>query len=333
MFALLLSALLSFSGRAPSIAFDSHGRLHVIYVDDASRRVMHRVDDAVTAVSEGKADARGEIGPVLVEANGTLTVAYTSERNLFVQRSRDDGKTWSAPALVQDDHAGGSHSFIDATANRDGDVVVSWLDNRSGHQGVRAAVVRAAPQKNFSVDDFTCECCRTALLTKRNGDVVVAYRDHGADNLRNMAYAISRDGGATFTRRGDIADDQWHINGCPESGPSLVEANDGSVYTAWFNGRTSSIEFSTLTHAKPLVIATGPVNHPFLGLLPDGRVIVSYESNHDVVARIRDAHGKWGDPFVVAEGATYPRYARRGTRAFFAVVHDATIDVIEWKAK
>lgn len=328
MFALLLSAVLSFSGRAPSIAFDGHGRLHVVYVDPESRRVMHRVGEDVTALSPGPADARGEIGPVLVASRDSLTVAYAAAKSLYTQRSTDDGKTWSNPRLVQDDHGSGSHSFIDAVANRGGEVVVSWLDNRSGHQGVRVS----AGGRNTSVDDFTCECCRTALVTRRNGEVVVAYRDHGADNLRNMAYAVSRDGGATFKSRGDIADDQWHINGCPESGPSLIEANDGTVYAAWFNGRTSAIEVSALGTSKTTTIATGNVNHPTLGVLPDARLIVSYESNHDVVARIRDTHGKWGEPFVVAKDATYPRFARRGEKAVFAVMHDATIEVVDWKA-
>ena len=63
-------AIAAFPGRAPSIAFDARGALHVVYVDDASGRVFHRVAGSTTAtpvsLPDVKVDARGENGPVLL---------------------------------------------------------------------------------------------------------------------------------------------------------------------------------------------------------------------------------------------------------------------------
>jgi hypothetical protein len=207
-----------------------------------------------------------------------------------------------------------------------GDVFVSWLDSRAGKQGVQMAVLK--PDLSVSaaetVDPKTCQCCRTALFAASNGDVWLAYRDLTETNVRNMAYAVSRAGGP-FEMRGDVADDKWVVNGCPESGPRFTESG-GAVWLAWFNGGASTIETASATANGPFTrrgaAVRGPVNHPDIGTLPDGRLVLVYEvvhnTNHNtkraIEARVHD-NGAWSDAIVLAPQGATPRYVRSGNRA------------------
>jgi hypothetical protein len=336
-----------FAGKGPSLAFDGSGTLHLAYAAaDASGadRVLVRSFDrrlsAPVAVTPAVAvEAGGEVGPEIAALAGReLAVVYAVavpggrwQSELRAQRSPDGGRTWRAPQRVHDDGKVASHSYADLVASRRGAAVVSWLDDRSGRQGVRAALLAAGgPARNQNVDDATCECCRTALLTARDGTVWLAYRDLAEDNVRNIAYATSRDDGATFTRRGDVADDRWSIAGCPDSGPRLAQADDGAVWAAWFNGERRAVEVAAARggrFAAPQVVAAASgevtlVNHPEIGTLPDGRLVVVYEtarSGRALALRIGDASGKrWQPPVEIARDASRPRWARAGGRAVLA---------------
>ena len=336
------------AGHAPSIAFDDRGKLHVAYIDDRGV-IFHDLQSNRTVVVSPKdahPDGRGEVGPLLTS---NLVIVYanrTGEKwasTLVTQRSADGGRTWSPPRKVNDDNKPSSHSFADAVVNRDGNVVVSWLDSRSGHQGVRAAIVRRNDvTPNRSVDPVTCECCRIALLNAADGSVWIAYRDHAEGNIRNMVYAVSRDRGVTFSAPRTIADDRWSINGCPESGPRLTQTADGTVWAAWFNGGAPAIQlanFNGRAFTTPVRIASPGggvtmVNHPEIGTLPDGRLLLLYEARIEdsttIVARVADRA-----PIIVARNATGPRYARNGDRAAIAFTErrggKEFVRVLDWR--
>jgi len=338
-----------FEGKSPSIRFDSSGTLHIAFVEPgrssdrvAIRTLGHALSTTkpVSPVTD-KPEAYGEVGPILaLLPNGEEVVVYSSaipggqwSSELRMQRSHDGGASWSTPQLIHDDHRLTSHSFVDVAVNRGGDAVFSWLDDRSGHQGVRAAVLHNdSLSRNTSVDDFTCECCRTTLLTAADGALWLAYRDHAEGDVRNMAYAISRDGGASFVRQGDIADDHWSVNGCPDSGPRLTQTADGAIWATWFNGKAGSIEAAQSRgrgFSAPQVLAAPTamfpiVNHPEIGTLPDGRLILFYEANQakgtrTLAMRIGDSRGMtWSDPVIVATNAVGPRFTRSDDHAAFA---------------
>ena len=64
----------------------------------------------------------------------------------------------------------------------------------------------------------------------------------------------------------------------------------------------------------------GAFNHPDLGTLPDGRLVLVYEALHDgnrsVELRTSDAaHSRWSEPIVLAANGATPRYIRRGDNA------------------
>jgi hypothetical protein len=335
------------AGRAPGIAFDAGGALHLVYVG-ADERVRHRrldrnaaiIDSAISPQGDVP-DARGEIAPLLtIDGANTLNVVYASKRggrtgrDLVIQRSSDGGTSWSAPVTVNDDAGSGSHSFASMAPAPHGGIVAAWLDNRSGHQGVRTAHVAAtgAVARNVSIDDVTCECCRTALLATSRGELVAAYRDHADGNVRNMLFATSHDDGASWSAPLPIADDHWIVNGCPESGPTLTEAKDGTVWAAWFNGGANAIEVASLQNGRftaPRILATADarntmVNHPVIATLPDGRLAVAYEATrtngaHSIDIRVADALGQqWSAPFAFGSDVTTPRIASARRNAALA---------------
>ena len=330
-FAKRSDVIAQFAGRDPSIAFDDRGALHVAYADEQSR-LVHRAGGRETVVTADKVESRGESSPVIVLPRaGEIVIVYPSAKELRAQRSADGGKSWSVVERVNDDMAGQrSHAFADAAAAA-GRVIVSWLDSRGGAQGVVAARVGSP---NVTVDANTCQCCRTALLAHSSGAVWLAYRDLDEQHVRNMAFAVSGDGARTFVPRGTIADDQWSVHGCPESGPRLAEGRDGRVWAAWTNGKGPQIEVAAAAtggrFGAPQVIARGAVNHPEIGTLPDGRIAVFYESMNDVVARFADPRGsKWSEPRVVIAGGRLPRYARHGEHTALAAMRGKEIVIVE----
>ncbi|HEV7242302.1 MAG TPA: sialidase family protein [Thermoanaerobaculia bacterium] len=329
---------LKFPGRNPAALIAESGQ-HVVYVDPATKRLMHRSvgSDRADAVSPAGdfIDLRGENAPLFTaRTDGALLVVYPIKTGgahhkhtgeLRAQTSRDGGRTWSAPRRIDGDVAPRGHNFADLAARPGGDVVVSWLDSRAGKQGVQAAVLR--PDLSVSpaqtVDAKTCQCCRTALFASSKGEVWLAYRDLAEDNVRNMAYAVSGPG-RPFETRGDVADDRWSINGCPESGPRFAETAAGTVWLAWFNGGANAIETASSTSGGPFVrrgpAVRGPVNHPDLGTLPDGRLVLVYEVFRDdkraIEMKVSDAaHARWSEPTVLASDGAVPRYVRGGDRA------------------
>jgi hypothetical protein len=294
---------------------------------------------AVAVTGRVALEARGEVGPVIAALpNNALAVAYALtlpgggwKSELLAQRSTDGGRTWQPARRVHDDGQAASHSYAAIAVNRRGLPVLSWLDKRTGHQGVRATVLDpGGPRPNRSVDEVTCECCRTALLAVADGTIWSAYRDLAANNVRNIAFAVSRDDGATFEGRGDVAADNWSLSGCPDSGPRLAQAGDGAVWAAWFNGERRAIEVAAARggrfRAPQTVAAAGGaialVNHPEVGTLPDGRLVVFYEtggSGRGVSMRVGDRAGnRWGPPTEIARDAARPRFARAGARAALA---------------
>jgi hypothetical protein len=336
------------AGRNPAVLITPHNDRHVVYVDHTTRRLMHhrlgdRRPQAVSPAGDA-VDLRGENAPLFASlADDTLLIIYPialpggshhrTIGELRAQVSRDRGRTWSAARRIDGDTAPRSHNFADS-ATTNGELVVSWLDSRAGKQGVQTAVVRPdlTVQAAQTVDPKTCQCCRTALFTASNGEVWLAYRDLAEGNIRNMAYAVSRGGRQPFLPRGDVADDRWSVNGCPESGPRFAETSDGTVWLAWFNGAANAIETAAAPRggafARRGPVVSGGVNHPDIGTLPDGRLLVVYEAfrgdKRAIEARVSDAtHTRWSEATTLAAEGASPRYVRRGDEAVLSYITSA----------
>ncbi len=329
----------SFAGREGRLALDGDGRAHAVYVVGSgdARQVEYRAleplsDPVAVSPAETEVNTRGEVLPVFeILADGSFVVAYPVrlpgkwKGEIHWQRSVDRGRTWTSPEVIHDDIENyGSHSFLDGARIGEGDeILFSWLDNRTGNQGLRVTrMTTAGIEPNQTADPKTCQCCGTAVLA-RGQRVWVAYRDLAAGHVRDISLVRSTDGGVTFDEPRSVAEDGWEIQGCPHTGPRMALSGTETLSVAWFSGALPGIAVATsrdggLTFGPRIVLATpkGDLQaavHPDIGHLPDGRLVVVYEATRAqerrLEARIAGPSGDtWGEPVRIAGAGVYPRW-------------------------
>lgn len=350
----------SFPGRDPSLRWDAAGNLQVLYVvdgKDGAEIVYRRLGtDAAgpVAVSPPPLPERGpnageEVPPVLETLpNGTLLAAYPVAQpghwksELKAQTSADHGKTWSAPQLIHPPRVG-SHSLLSSATTPSG-VVFAWLDNRSGQMGL--SLSSTTDGRSFAsspnLDPETCQCCGTTLLAGKKGEVWLAYRDLEAGDVRDFRVLTSKTFPPAFDQGAPLSPDGWKLQGCPDTGARLAEAKDGTLWAAWFTAggepgvyvtfsQDGGASFGPRTRVSE---PDQPARHPEIGVLPDGRVAVLYETAEAIVAKVRDAQGTWGPAQTIAPQGAYPRLAVSADRAVVAFTRRAgeaeQVVVEEW---
>lgn len=260
--------------------------------------------------SSGISTSAESMGKVAFKADGTVIAVYSkrflNEKNpyagaIYYSSSVDDGKTWTASQFLHSDttHNYG-RSFFDITTLKDGEIAAVWLDGRYGKSIKGSALFfnKTLKGKNFGVDSClergTCECCRTEILTDQVGNIHLAYRNITlptalADKqVRDMGYKVSTDNGNTFTAVKTISNDNWEIDGCPHSGPSLAVTKDG-INAVWFTaGGGSGIYNASLNknanfNKRRLITAHG--KHPqLIALANDQLIMVCEELNAEPAA-------------------------------------------------
>lgn len=203
-----------------------------------------------TANAHAQAPPQVAVGP-----DGAVYVAWSTHEviegrrfpasNLVVAHSTDGGRTFEAPVFVNDD-AGeepAGHTFHDLAVGPDGSVYVSWLDSRGPATDVRISSSTDGG-RSFSPDVVvaaeTCQCCRTALVATERS-VYIAWRHLYADNVRDIAFARSDDGGRSFTSPTRVRNDGWSIDGCPHSGPSIAVDAGGAIHVAWYTAAEGEV--------------------------------------------------------------------------------------------
>lgn len=333
----------SFPGRDPSLQREADGTLHVVYVDEQPggpavfyRRLGPRASGPVRVSPAGiSVSAHGEAPPILqILPGGGLTVAYAAalpgkwKNEIRLQSSTDGGVHWGAAERLHPERIG-AHSYLSATVTAAGEPVFAWLDDSTGHMGLHAKLGAAPP---VTLDAKACQCCGTALLAGRQGKVWLAYRD-ADDDIRDFRI-LRTDGAGGFEPGRTLSADEWKLAGCPHTGARLAQAPDGALWATWFTAGTGQAgiyaavstddgeTFSTRTLVAPARPGS-TVRHPELGALPDGSVVVLYESEGEgqraLLAQTRDARtGVWQAPQRVASGGLYPRWTPGGDRAALA---------------
>ena len=147
-----------FPGRDASLVWDAEGVLHVSYVQDTeegARIAYRRVDrEAPSIVSPSSLNiaAHGEMPPTVeVLPEGTVVITYVvklpggfRKTEIYLQRSTDEGRTWSDPLLLHDDGQVGGHAFLDTALNAQGEVIFSWIDPARDSKGWRPPGQRMA---------------------------------------------------------------------------------------------------------------------------------------------------------------------------------------------
>jgi hypothetical protein len=247
---------------AVSAAFDAAGRLWRVSVQDGHVVVQYsddkggRFSPAVNVNPEpDRIAADGDNRPKIALApDGTIYVSYTSHLpepysgHVHLSRSTDGGRSFSKPAIVNDDRAAISHRFESLVVDAKGRAHVVWLDRRDQmaakkdnkeYAGVAVYYASTADGtvigENRKLVDHGCECCRIALALDTDGTPVIAWRHVYDKNVRD--HALWRLDARSAPVR--VAEDNWAIDACPHHGPALAVSGAGTYHVAWFTGAAS----------------------------------------------------------------------------------------------
>ena len=138
-------------------------------------------------------------------------------------------------------------------------------------------------------------CCRPTVAFGDKGEVYVAWRKVFPGDIRDMVLATSTDGGKTFSSPVKLADDNWQLHACPDSGPSVVNAG-GRLYAAWFSegNNKSGIRVAVSkgggrSFSRPEIVSEHIVdaNHPQLSVSEDGRVVLAFQGRIETKSQER----------------------------------------------
>lgn len=309
----------------------------------------------------------------------SIVVIWTSKAaggtRLITARSDDGGATFSRPSLVRASEAPGNRGWQSLTTDRQGRVLALWLDHRetagtsagTGHvhgaHGAEAGTTRAstsadgvaraqrsklyfapidsaAPARNIT--GGVCYCCKTAMTTGADGAIYVAWRHVYPGNLRDIAFAMSRDGGRTFSGPIRVSEDRWQIDGCPENGPTLAADATGRIHVVWPTLiREAGRDTLALYHAtsrdgrtfsrRTRIPTTGAAYHPQLALLASGELFVAWDEVSGGGRRVRFARGHARPDGMVSMNAVAASGGNDG--GFPSVAPTSTGVVAAWAAR
>lgn len=204
-------------------------------------------------------------------------------------QSFDSGKNWTdAKALVESPESIDQRYFdIDLLPN--GEVAIIWLDSRTKTKEQGSTLYYAETKGTMGFQDekpiaeTTCQCCRTDLYVGKNGVINAAFRDIINDEIRDMVLTYSTDNGKTFSEPKRISPDNWKINGCPHTGPTLTE-NENGLHFSWYtsgggsgvfycNSNDSGKSFSS----RNIVSEEPSAKHPQIASLDNKDVFIVWD--------------------------------------------------------
>lgn len=226
---------------------------------------------------------------------------------VYYTQSFDGGKTWTAPRQLSESGANSiDERYFDMALLPNDDVAAVWLDSRksmdtgmnmdthmdmsmgmnmdkegsslfyastNGHSGFSGEKVLAS---------HTCQCCRTDLYVDGKGNLHVAYRGILNDSIRDMMHMVSTNNGKSFLEPRRISPDNWVINGCPHTGPTMTSNQNGMHY-AWFTmGGGSGVYYSQQQNSKAfspreLVSNSPSAKHPQMVSFGKGKLAIAWD--------------------------------------------------------
>ncbi|MFN4315342.1 MAG: sialidase family protein [Chitinophagaceae bacterium] len=260
--------------------------------------------------------------------------------------SNDQGKSWSAPAILHDDGKKAEHGFVSIVPYGE-NYFISWLDGRNaamesgeghhgGHQGqmtIRAAIVDKSGKKisEWELDDRVCDCCQTSATITENGPVVV-YRDRSESEIRDIS--IVRFVNGQWTAPKSIFADNWKIEGCPVNGPRIA-AIGNNLAVAWFSSPDKNAQVNVAfskdggaTFSDPVKVNDDKtIGRVDIELLNEKTAIISWMEGSVIKGTNVYNDGKKDSSFVVAStsesrSSGFPQMTKAGNSIIFAWTDD-----------
>jgi hypothetical protein len=235
----------------------------------------------------------GENSPAFVVTPGPMYAAWSEGQELRFARSITWGESFEKPIRLNEKTPFAGYPSLGVAPN--GDVYAVWIDGRDqqgdGYNNYSIYLARSTDQgatfgKNVRVASGICPCCRPTLNFGPQGEVMVFWRQVYPGSIRDMTVAVSSDSGQTFSPPKRVAEDNWKINGCPDSGAATARSGN-RVYVAWLTEASSEISGVRLTWSDdggkswaPALLGSQGVldaNFPALAAGGDGKVELVFQ--------------------------------------------------------
>jgi len=267
----------------------------------------------------------------------------SSDAEFIYVSSSTDGLHWSQPLMANQDRRPVQHGLVSMIGSGSGEASLFWLETPKGEDGpgyLMRSVVSANGKetKEEAIDTDVCSCCSTAVAKIDKG-LVVAYRGHTPDDIRDIS--VVRFDGGHWTQPKNVHADNWKLDACPVNGPALA-AKGNEVVVSWFTGAQDSprteIAFSPdngSTFGKAAVVSTGHSQGlTAVALDGNGGAVVSWieqgsepgseqgNATSRLLVRAVDKGGAAGPVLQVATGSRtelgYPRLVQTGNSTLIA---------------
>ncbi len=219
------------------------------------------------STTKGLSNHSESMAKIAFKSNGTAFILFQKRKPnkdnrfagaIYYTQSKDKETSWTPPQYLHTDTSGGiGRSFFDISTLPDGQIGAIWLDGRKKNKiGSTLYFAKTSTDKGFGKDteigNKTCQCCRTDIYVDQHHNINITYRDIIQDTIRDISYIVSKDNGNTFSKPKRISADNWVINGCPHTGPTIAENKEG-LHFFWFSkggGKAGVYHTSTSNHGK-----------------------------------------------------------------------------------
>lgn len=273
----------------------------------------------------GEARVNGEMPPRVAliprgasepEVAVVWTVKGDKAWRLLLARSSDGVRSFGASEVVPGTDGPGNRGWESVAVDPQGRVVVAWLDHRELESDKSAANDKGAqgPMRHAThhsgeserkaglsqlyvttvgaraprgIARSVCYCCKTSLVADGK-DVYAVWRHVFPGNERDIAMAISRDGGTRFAAPVRVSGDRWKFDGCPDNGPALAIDGSRRAHVLWVTpkagGDVSQMELyhaatrdgRTFT-ARTRIPTRGLPGHAQAAAEPNGDLVVAWD--------------------------------------------------------
>ena len=266
-----------FSGAAqPQLAANQEGRVWVAFGRGKDICVAASSDGGTTFAEPVRVATLPSLmvgrrrGPRIVAHGDRLTVTAIAGE-LFAFHSKDGGKTWMGPAMINDVRRSAREGLDGLTVAPDGRLFAVWLDLRALESGGRTQLFSsessdggATWSANMLVyrapaGSTVCECCHPSALFNARGDLAVMWRN-GIEGARDMWIATRPAGANAFGAPAKLGDGTWMLKACPMDGGVMFTQSDHFA-TVWqrdgavFLARPGSSEVRLSAGTQPVAVA------------------------------------------------------------------------------
>jgi len=247
----------------------------------------------------------GNSGPKIDVWGDTIHVIWADERNgytnsnIYYSQSVDQGETWTSSASIGQSAKFNIYPEIKVSADGHIHVIyysynrhsldfddIHYIESTDNGASFSSSVIAS----NFS-DQEPCDCCAADIHVLENNSKILAFRNNN-NNIRDMFSVSIQEGDTDWGHLTQISRDNFHINYCPSSGPSIdgFEQMTAVVYMApYFDDTRIYLKVSHdngSSYGDSILVdldAETGINqdHPIVGFSPNGDTHIIWEDSRN----------------------------------------------------